>query len=70
MTPYPLSPTYVPSRFAVLMRVSDRIERYTETDVYADALESLARVRRCYPGRVVFLRDRDQDGATSVKAAA
>jgi len=70
MTPYPLSPTYVPSRFAVLMCVADRLERYTETHVDADALESLARVRRCYPGRVVFLRDRDQDGATSVKAAA
>ncbi len=70
MTPNLLSPTSVPRRFTVVMRVSDRVERYTETDVYADALDSLARVRRCFPGRVVFLRDREQDGASSVKRAA
>jgi len=45
------------ARFAVMMDVGNRVERYCETNIYAQALESKARVERCFPGRRVVIRD-------------
>lgn len=45
------------ARFTVLMHVGDRVEQYAETNDYVTALESKARIERCFPGRMVVIHE-------------
>lgn len=45
------------ARFVILMHVGNHLERYAVTNDYGNALESKARIERCFPGRRVVIHE-------------